>query len=262
MKIQVLMIDDNLKTCRLVKEYLRQREFEVAIAHTAVQGLEKAIGGDCQIIILEARLSGRSDFEILKRIRAVSTIPVLVLSNLGDEASRIAGLEAGADDYLSKPVALRELLARLRAVVRRSNLPAPRSHKKSEAITVGSLSLNAAMRKATKNGQTLILTSLEFDLLWCLARSAGRVLDRDKLLDEVAGRNYDLTDRSVDVHISKLRRKIGDDPKNPRYIRTIRSVGYILVSDANVKPDEFKVKRGTKPLIGKARAGSSISVSC
>jgi len=152
-----------------------------------------------------------------------------MLTALGDEADRIVGLEIGADDYLPKTFSTRELLARLRAVTRRAQLAGKQSGTNDE-IAAGDVVMNPAMRIATQNGEHLDLTALEFDLLHCLVRSAGRVLNRDQILDEIAGREYDVFDRSIDVHISSLRRKLGDDFKDPRYIRTLRSVGYMFVA--------------------------------
>lgn len=223
------MIDDDLKLCRLVKEYLDMMGFAVEVAHNGVEGFKKIEGGDFQAVILDVMMPGMDGFEVLKQIRRVSTVPVLMLTALGDEADRIVGLEIGADDYLPKTFSTRELLARLRAVTRRSMMTATQAKNETAEIAVQDLRLNPAARSVWQNEEPLNLTALEFDLLLSLARAAGRVLDRDTLLDEIAGRNYEVFDRSIDVHISSLRRKLGDDPKNPRYIKTVRSVGYMLV---------------------------------
>lgn len=227
---KILMIDDDTKLCRLVKDYLAPFGFAVEAAHTGTSGLEKTRAENFDAIILDVMMPEMDGFEVLKEIRKTSSVPVLMLTALGDEADRIVGLEIGADDYLPKTFSTRELLARLRAVTRRSQMTsAAREENASDEITVGDIYINLATHEAEKSGEKLNLTALEFDLLQCLARSAGRVLNRDKILDEIAGRSYDVFDRSIDVHISSLRKKLGDDFKNPRYIKTIRSVGYMLV---------------------------------
>lgn len=223
------MIDDDLKLCRLVKEYLAPMGFAVETANTGPDGLEKVRADDFGAVILDVMLPGMDGFEVLRQIRRVSTVPVLMLTALGDEADRIVGLEIGADDYLPKTFSTRELLARLRAVTRRSRISGSQAGTSPDEIVVGDIQINLGNREVSQNGNPITLTALEFDLLSCLARSAGRVLDRDRLLDEIAGRDYDVFDRSIDVHISSLRRKLGDDFKNPRYIKTVRSVGYMLV---------------------------------
>jgi len=231
--IRILLIDDDLKLCRLVTEYLRPFGFEVTSAHTGTEGLKKALQGGYQALILDCMLPGMDGFEVLRQLRRVSTVPVLMLTALGDETDRIAGLELGADDYLPKTFSSRELLARLRAVTRRSAITSGLNARQAEAaadeVTVQDLHLDAAARRATLRGHPLILTALEFDLLWCLARAPERVLSRDQLLNEISGRDYEVFDRSIDVHISSLRRKLGDDPKRPRYIKTVRSAGYMLL---------------------------------
>ena len=175
-------------------------------------------------------LPGMDGFEVLRNIRRVSTVPVLMLTALGDESDRIVGLEIGADDYLPKTFSTRELLARLRAVTRRSVITAQQTVAASDTeVVVNDLHINPEARKVTLGDQSVPLTAVEFDLLLCLARAADRVLSREQLLDEISGRDYEVFDRSIDVHISLLRRKLGDDPKNPRFIKTIRSVGYLLI---------------------------------
>lgn len=227
---RILIIDDDTKLCRLVKDYLAPFGFAVEAAHTGSEGLEKVKNGNHDAVILDVMLPGMDGFTVLKQIRFFSNVPVLMLTALGDESDRIVGLEIGADDYLPKTFSTRELLARLRAVTRRSRISADQSKADEEEFSAGDIYINSATREAKVDGDAIVLTALEFDLLFCLMRSAGRVLDRDKLLDEIAGRSYDVFDRSIDVHISSLRRKLGDDFKNPRYIKTIRSVGYMLVT--------------------------------
>lgn len=227
--IRILMIDDDTKLCRLVTDYLAPFGFAVESVNDGAGGLEKARRGGFDAIILDVMIPGMDGFTVLKNLRSFSSIPVLMLTALGDESDRIVGLEIGADDYLPKTFSTRELLARLRAVTRRAKFSHETVDATSDEVSTGSIYINSATREAKVGGEPIVLTALEFDLLLCLARSAGRVLDRDKLLDEVAGRSYDVFDRSVDVHISSLRKKLGDDPKNPRFIKTIRSVGYMLV---------------------------------
>ncbi|MFN0121127.1 MAG: response regulator transcription factor [Blastocatellia bacterium] len=232
-KTSILVIDDDQKLCRLITDYLTPMGYAVDTAHTGPGGLDKAMRGDYQAVILDVMLPGMDGFEVLRQIRRVSGVPVLMLTALGDEADRIVGLESGADDYLPKTFSTRELLARLRAVTRRATITTSQAQQlESEAeISVQQLRIQHAARHASVNGQTLTLTPLEYDLLHCLARAAGRVLSRDQLLDEISGRSYEVFDRSIDVHISSLRRKLGDDPRNPRYIRTVRSAGYLLMRE-------------------------------
>ncbi len=233
LRTRLLMIDDDLKLCRLVKDYLEPRGYEVEAAHTGPLGLEKVTAGDYHAVILDVMLPGMDGFEVLRQIRRVSTVPVLMLTALGDESDRIVGLEIGADDYLPKTFSTRELLARLRAVTRRSTLTAQQTQASvPNEIVIHDLCLNPDARKATLGGQPLNLTALEFDLLLSLTRAADRVLSREQLLDDISGRDYEVFDRSIDVHISLLRRKLGDDPKAPKYIKTVRSVGYMLMRKA------------------------------
>jgi DNA-binding response OmpR family regulator len=183
-------------------------------------------------VILDVMLPGLDGFEVLKQIRRTSNVPVLMLTARGDEADRIVGLEIGADDYLPKTFSTRELLARLRAVTRRA---AARNSEKTEAvpeIVVGPLRINPDSRTALLDDRRLDLTPVEFDLLVSLGRARGRVKSRDALLEEIREREYEVFDRSIDVHISLLRRKLGDDPKEPRFIRTLRSAGYMLIDPA------------------------------
>lgn len=225
----ILMIDDDEKLCRLVSEYLAPFGFTVSAEHTGTKGLLAASTNNYDAVILDVMLPEMDGFEVLRELRKFSSVPVLMLTALGDEADRIVGLEIGADDYLPKTFSTRELLARLRAATRRARLVSP--NISGDTVEVSDLTLNTARREVFQNGEPLEMTALEFDLLNCLMRSAGRVLNRDQILDEVAGREYEVFDRSIDVHISSLRRKLGDDFKNPRYIRTLRSVGYMFVGE-------------------------------
>ena len=226
----LLLIDDDLKLCRLVRQYLEPLGYSVSLAHNGEDGLRAALAGTFDAIVLDVMMPKLDGFEVLKRLRAKSNVPVLMLTGLGEEADRIVGLEIGADDYLPKTFSTRELVARLRAVIRRARATAQQKPQESEpVITVGDLIIESASRTASLAGQLLTLTAVEFDLLLSLARSAGRVKTRERLLIEVAERDFEAFDRSIDVHISSIRRKLGDDPKAPRFIQTIRSVGYLML---------------------------------
>lgn len=231
--IRVLIIDDDRKLARLIKDYLEPLGYDVQAVHTGPEGAERAIAESWQAVILDVMLPGMDGFEVLKRIRAVSRVPVLMLTARGDEADRIVGLEIGADDYLPKTFSTRELLARLRAVTRRSQQPAVQPNTETEAeITVGDLHINPNNRTAVLGDQPLTLTPVEFDLLYSLCRAKGRIKTREALLDEIRERDYEVFDRSIDVHISALRKKLKDDAKEPRFIRTVRAAGYMLINPA------------------------------
>jgi DNA-binding response OmpR family regulator len=227
-RTRVLVVDDDTKLCRLIHDYLAPLGYEVAVEHTGPAGLETALGSPFAAVLLDVMLPGMDGFEVLKKLRSHSSVPVLMLTGRGEEPDRIVGLELGADDYLPKTFSTRELLARLRAVIRRSILTAASAAPHSQAVIVGDLELRESSRAASLSGQPLQFTTVEFDLLLSLAKAAGRVKSREQLLLEVADRNFDVFDRSIDVHISSVRRKLGDDPKNPRFIVTVRNVGYMM----------------------------------
>jgi two-component system response regulator CpxR len=225
---RILMIDDDAKLCRLVKDYLRPLGYDVAAAHNGVSGLEMAAEGEFAAVILDVMLPGLDGLEVLRRLRAQSNVPVLMLTGRGEEPDRIVGLELGADDYLPKTFSTRELLARLRAVIRRSLSTAQKLAEATQLIQVGDLSIDDGARTVDLAGALISVTAVEFDILRSLAKAAGRVKTREQLLLEAADRNFEVFDRSIDVHISSLRKKLGDDPKTPRFIVTIRSVGYMM----------------------------------
>jgi DNA-binding response OmpR family regulator len=228
------MIDDDRKLCRLVATYLEPLGFDVVPVHSGPEGAERATAADekWHAVILDVMLPGMDGFEVLKKIRAKSHVPVLMLTARGEETDRIVGLEVGADDYLPKTFSTRELLARLRAVLRRAAATAPAAGLPAPPATlvVGPLRINLDARSAVLDTTPLTLTPVEFDLLASLARARGRVKTREALLEEIRDRNYDVFDRSVDVHISALRKKLGDDAREPRFIRTLRSAGYMMVN--------------------------------
>jgi two-component system response regulator CpxR len=204
--------------------------YAVDFAHTGPEGAERAVTEVWAAVVLDVMLPGLDGFEVLKRIRAKSDVPVLMLTARGEEPDRIVGLEMGADDYLPKTFSPRELLARLRAVTRRSMQAASRTSDERETeMVIGSVRINVGARVAVLDDQSLDLTPVEFDLLHSLARARGRVKTREQLLDEIRERDYDVFDRSIDVHISALRKKLGDNAKEPRFIKTVRSAGYMFL---------------------------------
>jgi DNA-binding response OmpR family regulator len=225
---QVLIVDDDTKLCRLVRDYLEPMGYRVSVANTGPAGLEAALRDNYAAIILDVMLPGMDGLQVLRRLRETSKVPVLMLTGRGEEPDRIIGLELGADDYLPKTFSTRELLARLRAVIRRSIVTSQKVPEPDVLVTVGELSVDENARTASLGSEALGLTAVEFDLLASLAKSAGRVKTREQLLLEVADRNFDVFDRSIDVHISSIRRKLGDDPKTPKFIITVRSVGYMM----------------------------------
>lgn len=225
---QVLIVDDDTKLCRLVRDYLEPMGYRVTVANTGPAGLEAALRDTFSAVILDVMLPGMDGLQVLRRLRETSKVPVLMLTGRGEEPDRIVGLELGADDYLPKTFSTRELLARLRAVIRRSIITNTNHSEQQIPISVGDLCVDEKSRSAALGNESLLLTAVEFDLLASLAKSAGRVKTREQLLLEVADRNFDVFDRSIDVHISSIRRKLGDDPKAPRFIITVRSVGYMM----------------------------------
>jgi DNA-binding response OmpR family regulator len=232
-RTRLLVVDDDRKLCRLIKDYLEPMGYEVITVHSGTEGLAKAAEEKLDAVILDIMMPEMDGLEVLRRMRAISNVPVLMLTGLGDESDRIVGLEMGADDYLPKTFSTRELLARLRAVIRRSRITAARTaasaSQREEAIVVGGLRIEPDTRSASLDDKPLSLTAVEFDLLLALARVPGRVKSREQLLLEVAERDFEAFDRSIDVHISSIRRKLGDDAKSPRWVQTVRSVGYRLL---------------------------------
>lgn len=222
---KILIIDDDEELCELVSEYLTVEGFEVAAVNDGESGLEAADSGKYDLAILDVMLPKMNGFEVLRHIRQKSKLPVLMLTARGDDMERIVGLEIGADDYLPKPFNPRELVARLRAILRRVGEGTERDG--SEPVHVDDVELNPASRLATVGGEDLALTSVEFDLLNALLKSAGTIVRKEDLSEEVLGRKLSPFDRSLDMHISNLRKKLGTRDDGTDRIKTIRSVGYI-----------------------------------
>ena len=222
----LLVVDDDRKLCALIRDYLEPMGWDVRMRHTGTEGLATALEGDYEAVILDVMMPGMDGFEVLKELRKTSNVPVLMLTAMGDEADRIVGLELGADDYLPKTFSSRELLARLRAVTRRATVAIPQDDASTMDLVAGSLRVNEAAHVAMISGEVIELTALEFAILVSLMKAKGRVKSREALLEEASERRFDVFDRSIDVHISQLRKKLGDDAKDPVFITTVRGVGY------------------------------------
>jgi DNA-binding response OmpR family regulator len=226
MPLAALLIDDDARLGALVREHLGRHDIGVTIAGDGERGLAALRKGRFDVVLLDLMLPGIDGLEVCRRIRAapeLAALPVIMLTAKGDDVDKIIGLELGADDYLAKPFNARELLARIRAVLRRGRAaPAAR-------FRTGRIEIDFDAREVTVAGRRVALTSYEFDLLAALARAAGRVLSRERLLDALKGAEYETFDRSIDVHVSKLRAKLEEDPKAPRHIKTVRGVGYVLL---------------------------------
>lgn len=223
---RLLVVDDDRKLAGLIRDYLTPLGYDVELRHNGPDGLAEALESPYEAVILDVMMPGMDGFAVLRELRKKSDVPVLMLTALGDEADRIVGLEIGADDYLPKTFSTRELLARLRAVTRRSRIQVDNDAPRE--LCAGLLRLCEEAHTVVLGDIPLDLTALEFAILAALLKSKGRVKTRERLIEEVSARRFDIFDRSIDVHVSSLRKKLGDDAKNPRFIRTIRGIGYSL----------------------------------
>jgi two-component system response regulator CpxR len=224
---QILIIDDDAALCELVTEYLEPLGFQIESVHRGDEGVERALAGTHSIIVLDVMLPGLNGFEVLRRIRAESRVPVLMLTARGDDVDRIVGLEIGADDYLPKPFNPRELVARIRAILRRASSEESGEDAAGKTLRVGDVELHPGTRIVRRDGEVVELTAVEFDLLEKLLRSSGRIVAREELSKDVLGRSVSPFDRSIDMHISNLRRKLGHQVGDVERIKTVRGVGYI-----------------------------------
>ena len=220
----VLVVDDDTELCQLLSEYLSMEGYVVEAVHTGRQGVDRALSDEHAIVVLDVMLPDLKGFEVLRRVRAQSRMPILMLTARGDEQDRILGLEMGADDYLAKPFNPRELSARIEAVLRRSRPdPAAMAPLSGDQIVVGDVSVDKGARMARRGGDPIELTTVEFDILEHLMRSAGRVLSRDALMEALYNRKATAFDRSMDMHISHIRRKLEGERT---LIKTVRGIGY------------------------------------
>jgi DNA-binding response OmpR family regulator len=225
--VAVVYIEDDAKLARLTARYLESHGVRVTLAASAKDGILQATRERPDVILLDLMLPDADGFEACRRLRERLDTPIIMVTARGEEADRVMGLEGGADDYIAKPFSSRELLARVRAQARRSRgQVGPRA-----TVAAGSLTVEPESRTATLRGEPLPLTTYEFDLLRIFVERAGRVLTREHLVDLVRGNSDEAFERSIDVHVSHLRQKLGDNPRSPRLLKTVRGVGYVLTPD-------------------------------
>lgn len=225
---RILLIDDDLGLAELLGQLLELEGFELTLAHDGQSGLELAIANDYDLILLDVMLPKINGFEVLRELRGKKQTPVLMLTARGDEIDRVVGLEIGADDYLPKPFNDRELVARIRAIIRRANIT-PQDIPQSGIQTIGDLSLDSARQEAYCNEQLLLLTGTEFSLLYTLANQAGELISKDELSETVLGKKLMPFDRSLDMHLSNLRKKLPERSDGRPRVKTIRGKGYIWI---------------------------------
>jgi two-component system, OmpR family, response regulator len=232
-RFRILYVEDDERLASMTTRYLEAHGHQVTWVGDGRQGLAEAIKAQHDVVVLDVMLPRLSGIEVCRELRARCSVPVIMLTALGEEADKVLGLETGADDYLAKPFSSRELLARLKALVRRGRgvVGPPR-----DSLKVGDLEVSPRSFTATRAGKPLRLTTAEFVLLRVLAERAGQVLSREQLLDLTKGNADEVFDRSVDAHISRLRQKLGDDPRQPRLLRTVRGAGYLLEADGGMQP--------------------------
>jgi len=222
MSQHILIIDDDQRLCSMLEQYLSQAGYHVIARHTGADGLAEQRRTPADAIILDLMLPDASGLDVCTRLRERSGVPIVMLTARGDAMDRVVGLELGADDYLPKPFEPRELLARLRTVLRRGG------HAVNPMLRFGRLEIDREARQARIDGQPRTLTAHQFDILLALAERAGRVVSRNQLLDAVGGRTLEAFDRTIDVHVSSIRGVIEDNPKQPRRIITMRGAGYLF----------------------------------
>ncbi|MGA7524622.1 MAG: response regulator transcription factor [Acidobacteriaceae bacterium] len=223
----ILLIDDDVELCSMLTEYLGRYGFRVVSVHRGDAGLRTAREKPWPLILLDVMLPGMDGFEVLRQLRSTSPVSVLLLTARGDDVDRIVGLEIGADDYLPKPFNPRELLARMRAILRRSG--ATEATQEKPVLRIDDLELDPAARTVLTRGRNLELTDVEFSLLEALMRSPGKVVSREELAERVLGRNLSPFDRSLDMHVSRLRRKLDEASSSGDRVKTIRGTGYQLL---------------------------------
>jgi two-component system response regulator CpxR len=230
---QILVIDDDVELCELVAEYLGPEGYKVEAVHEGPAGVARALSGEHVLAVLDYMLPGLNGFEVLRQIRATSRLPIVMLTARGDDMNRIIGLQIGADDYLPKPFNPLELVARINAVLRRAHA-APELKPADEIIVVGDVEMDNRTRTVRRNGEPIELTAVEYALLEKLLAAPGRILEREELVKDVLHRQLSPFDRSIDTHVSNLRKKLGHMVNGNERIKTVRSVGYIYASSDTV----------------------------
>lgn len=228
---QILIVEDDERLAELTREYLEGNGLRVAIESDGARAAARIIKEQPALVVLDLMLPGEDGLSICRKVRGAYDGPILMLTARTDDMDQVLGLEMGADDYVCKPVRPRVLLARIRALLRRS-AGLESTTETPRRLEFGALVIDSAMREAWLREQSIELTSAEFDLLWLLAANAGRILSREEIFTALRGIEYDGQDRSIDVRISRIRPKIGDDPVHPRLIKTVRSKGYLFVREA------------------------------
>ncbi len=229
MSPRVLLVDDDAELVELIRDYLEKEHFTVAVAHDGAAGCAAVLAGGVDIVVLDVMMPGMDGIQTLARIRAASSVPVVMLTARGDDADRIAGLELGADDYAPKPCSARELVARIRAILKRAATTAAPATEASQPIVAGMLTVWPAQRRAELDGKSLDLTSTEYNLMEILARNAGRPVSKAELSEKALGRAFARFDRSIDVHMSKIRQKLGNLTNGHALIQTVVRKGYQLI---------------------------------
>ena len=229
MSEKILLVDDDVELAEMIRDYLKQEGFEASMVHDGESGVREALSGNYAIAVLDVMMPGMSGIEALRRIRNESSIPIIMLTARGDDTDRILGLELGADDYVPKPCTPRELTARIRAILKRTG--AAKESGTPQAVKVGALEVWPERRMAAWNGQSIDLTSTEFNLLEVLARHAGQIVSKEELSRQGLGRPLMRFDRSIDVHMSSIRQKLGFLPDGRSCIQTVIRKGYVLVKE-------------------------------
>lgn len=232
---RILIVEDDARLASLTKEYLEGNGFQISVESDGSSAAERIANEQPDLVILDVMLPGEDGLSICRKVKINNEVPILMLTARTDDMDQVLGLEMGADDYVAKPVRPRVLLARIRALLRRAESQPQGQLESNEPeasrIEFGDLVIDSAMREAWLQGESIDLTSAEFDLLWLLASNAGRVLTREEIFTALRGIEYDGQDRSIDVRVSRIRPKVGDDPMHPRRIKTVRSKGYLFVKE-------------------------------